>query len=186
MDELEERRARPRGIQVVVQGSAEIRFEFGGQRREGACPVPRPPSLVPRESLAELADAPDPGARACERVVREIERLAVMGLPEQEPYGRRVHALVAQIAGGEKVVEPLRHFGPAHVQELAVYPDAGERLAGGRFGLGDLVLVMRENQVDAAGVDVERLAAAALPDLLERHRRALQMPARPAASERRV
>ena len=36
-----------------------------------------------------------------------------------------------------------------------------ERLAGRGLALGDLVLVVREDQVDAAGVDVERLARGA-------------------------
>ena len=35
-------------------------------------------------------------------------------------------------------------------------PGPDERLAGRRLALGDLVLVVREDQVDAAGVDVER------------------------------
>src|SRR5205823_235885 len=55
-----------------------------------------------------------------------------------------------------------------------------------RFGLRDLVFVMREDQVDAAGMNVERLGAATLPDLLERHRGALEVPSRPAPPERRV
>jgi hypothetical protein len=53
-------------------------------------------------------------------------------------------------------------------------------LAGGRLALGDLVLVMREDQVDAAGVDVERR-----PEVGHAHRRAFDVPARPARSDRR-
>src|SRR5882762_11467214 len=56
----------------------------------------------------------------------------------------------------------------------------------GCFGLRDLVFVVREDQVDAAGVNVERLGAAALPDLLERHGGALEVPSRPAPPKRRV
>ena len=40
-------------------------------------------------------------------------------------------------------------------------PRPDERLAGRGLALGDLVLVVREDQVDAAGVDVERLARGA-------------------------
>ena len=47
------------------------------------------------------------------------------------------------------------------------------------FGLGDLVLVVREDQVDAAAVDVERLAQIAV-----RHRRALDVPAGPPGAPR--
>jgi hypothetical protein len=39
-----------------------------------------------------------------------------------------------------------------------VHPDARERLAGGRLGLRDLVLVVRELQVESAAMDVERFA----------------------------
>ena len=59
-------------------------------------------------------------------------------------------------------------------------PRAHERLAGGGLGLGDLVLVVREDEVDAAGVDVE-----ARPEVAHAHRRALDVPARPALAEGR-
>src|SRR2546427_8668851 len=58
--------------------------------------------------------------RRRERFVGEVERLAVMRLPEQQPHRRGVHALLAQIARREKIPEPLRHLRAAHVQELAV------------------------------------------------------------------
>src|SRR5436190_23194273 len=61
----------------------------------------------------------------------------------------------------------------------AVEPRSNERLPGRSFALGDLVLVMREDQIDAAGVDVERLA-----EVLHRHRRALDVPARAARADR--
>src|SRR5450759_1415011 len=58
-------------------------------------------------------------------------------------------------------------------------PEARELLVVGGLRLCDLVFVMREHQVDAAGMDVERLAQVALA-----HRRALDVPARPAAAKR--
>jgi len=48
-----------------------------------------------------------------------------------------------------------------------------------RGGLGRLVLVVREEQVDTAGVQVELLA-----EVRHRHRRALDVPARPARAPR--
>ena len=56
-----------------------------------------------------------------------------------------------------------------------VHPEVGE-IAAGRAGLGDLVLVVRERQLGAAAVDVERSAQVAA-----RHRRALEVPAGAAA-----
>ncbi len=58
-------------------------------------------------------------------------------------------------------------------------PRPHERLPGRRLALGDLVLVVREDQVDAAGVDVERRA-----EVGHAHRRALDVPARPALADR--
>ena len=61
-----------------------------------------------------------------------------------------------------------------------MHPHVGHhRVAEGATGLGDLVLVVREHEVDAAAVDVEHLA-----QMLPAHRRALDVPARPAASPR--
>ncbi len=59
-------------------------------------------------------------------------------------------------------------------------------LPGVRAALGDLVLMMREDQVHAAGVDVEHVGAPTSADQLERHGRALEVPAGPAPAEGRV
>src|SRR5215472_5182791 len=50
-----------------------------------------------------------------------------------------------------------------------------------RLRLRDLVLVMRKHQVDAAGMNVQRV-----PEISLAHRRALDVPARPAAPKRCV
>ena len=62
----------------------------------------------------------------------------------------------------------------AHLEVGAMEPGRDERLPGRRLALGDLVLVVREDQVDAAGVDVERR-----PEVGHAHRRAFDVPARP-------
>ena len=62
------------------------------------------------------------------------------------------------------------------MQVLDVHPEARERLAGRALALRDLVLVVREDQIDAAGVDVDRRLA----EQPQRHRRALDVPARAA------
>ena len=60
-----------------------------------------------------------------------------------------------------------------------MHPAAHDLVAEGAFRLGDLSLVVREDVVDAAGVDVEALAQES-----GRHRRALDVPAREAAAVR--
>src|SRR2546426_12376924 len=70
-----------------------------------------------------------------------------MGLPEQKPHRRGVHALLAQVARGKEVAEPFRHLAAADVEELAVQPPARERLPRRRLRLRDLVLMMRKDQI---------------------------------------
>jgi hypothetical protein len=65
---------------------------------------------------------------------------------------------------------------------LAVDPDAGWHVSGDGRRLSDLVLVMRENVVQPAGVQVELVA-----EIPQRHGRALEVPSRKAdAPPRRV
>src|SRR5258705_8689355 len=53
-----------------------------------------------------------------------------------------------------------------------VDPVADKLLARGAFALRNLVFVMRKDQIDAAGMNVEGLS-----QVLHRHRRALNVPA---------
>src|SRR5687768_1641209 len=66
-------------------------------------------------------------------------------------------------------------------------PVAGELLSS-RVGaaLGDLVLMMRENQIHSTSVYIEHIGAQPFANELERHSRALDMPARPAPAERGI
>src|SRR6185312_3070263 len=52
-------------------------------------------------------------------------------------------------------------------------PKAREGLSRNGFGLRDLIFVMRKNQIDSARVNVDGFA-----QVLERHRRTFDMPAR--------
>jgi hypothetical protein len=74
---------------------------------------------------------------------------------EQEADRRGAIALEQQVAQGVEVALGLRHLLAFDEQEADVHPVPGEGLAGGGFGLRDLVLVVREHQVFAAGVEVE-------------------------------
>ena len=100
---------------------------------------------------------------------------------EQVAQRRGARALLEHLGHGGEVAEPLGHLLAADAQVLAVAPDAHEALAGRRLGLGDLVLVVRKDVVDAAAVDVEALA-----EQRHAHRRALDVPARVAAPDARV
>ena len=82
------------------------------------------------------------------------------------------------LADQHRVAQRLRHLLAAMVTQAVVQPVRRELVAEG-LGLGDLVLVVREDQVDPAAVDVEGAA-----EILVRHGGALQVPAGPAAAPR--
>ena len=63
-------------------------------------------------------------------------------------------------------------FSPPKLQHAIVDPVAGEFHPGIRLGLGDLVFVVREDQVIAAAVDIDLLA-----EFGQVHGRALDVPA---------
>ena len=84
------------------------------------------------------------------------------------------------LAHGEEVAERLAHLLVVDVDKAVVQPVVDELAAVGGLGLGDLVLVVREGEVAAAAVDVDRLAEVAVG-----HGRALNVPAGAALAPRR-
>src|SRR5947207_7700000 len=174
--EIEERRDRPRRIQIVIERGSNVVFQFSTQLTQW--PVSRFSFPVFRQTGVKLAESPDALFRRLECVVGEVDGLPIMRLEEEQANGGGIHTLLSQVSSGEKISVAFRHLGAAYIQELAVHPMARELLARRTLRLRDLVFVMRENEIDAAGVDIERLNAAALPDLVERHRRAFEVPAR--------
>ena len=80
------------------------------------------------------------------------------------------------------VADRFRHLAAAEIEHAVVQPEAGEYLAAmGTGALGDFVLVVRELQIDAAGVDVDGFSQVGFT-----HRRAFDMPARAADTPGRV
>ena len=95
------------------------------------------------------------------------------------PNRRRLVALQQQVAQRVEVALALRHLPPVHEQKAHVHPVPREGLVGRGLALRNLVFVVRKHQVFAARVQVEALA-----QVLHRHRRALDVPAGPAAADR--
>jgi hypothetical protein len=151
-------------VEVVVHGGGEaragvtpgvVRRSAGRQRAPGGV---RPPQ--PLQALGRRGDG----------VVREVADAAVMRAQQVEPHGDGVVAL-EQRRQLHHVALRLRHLLAAERQHVPVHPHAGEGLAG-RPRLGELALVVREHQVEAAAVDVELV-----PEVLRAHDRALEVPA---------
>jgi hypothetical protein len=81
----------------------------------------------------------------------------------------------------ERVPRRLGHLHAVREQMLAVHPRADDGVPERAFRLRDLVLVMREDVVHAAGMHIESLAK-----VLRAHRRTLDVPARITAAPRRA
>mmetsp|Transcript_10080 Transcript_10080/g.40882 ORF Transcript_10080/g.40882 Transcript_10080/m.40882 type:complete len:728 (-) Transcript_10080:26-2209(-) len=142
----------------------------------------------------ELAKLLLDGPRVREHVVRVVARRVVLDEGEHEPhrrrsYGRDVgvvggHArdAVEGLADGDEVLEGLGHLEPPDVQVPGVREVVDRLAPAERVGLRELVVVVRELEVDAAAVDVD---AAAPTDRRFDHRRALDVPPGPPRAPRR-
>ncbi len=133
----------------------------------------------PRPIRRRRSEARDPGPQRPERrrggldrPIRVLELARVARGQGQVAQRERIDAALHQLGDALEVARRLGHLLAVHQQELAVDPGPGRRPADDRRRLGDLVLVVREDVVDAAGVDVELRA-----EIAHRHRRALDVPA---------
>ena len=89
----------------------------------------------------------------------------------EQAHGLQVK-LSGDIAHGEEIALGFGHLLVVDVDKAVVHPVAHVGLSGGAGGLGDLVFVVREEQVLAAAVDIERLTQVG-----GAHGRALDVPA---------
>ncbi len=183
-DQGEQRPQRLRGVEVVVE-----RLEKGLlllPYRCGRLPLHR---LLPGRVDQPVVEVPQPPhrlARSRQRVVREAELLPIVGGEHQHPHRRGIDPLLGEVPHREDVAEPLRHLGALEEEELAVDPTAREALARRTLRLRDLVLVVGEDEVDPATMDIDGADPEAFADLVEHHCRALQVPAWAAAAEGRI
>jgi hypothetical protein len=123
--------------------------------------------------------APQARRRAGERLFGEIHRLSVPGLEEKPPDRLRI-VPVENLVERLEVAERFRHLLSIELQQAAVHPDVRHRRRDERLGLCDLVLVVGEDQVVPAAVNVKRFAEQCVA-----HRGALDVPTRPAFAPRR-
>jgi hypothetical protein len=70
----------------------------------------------------------------------------------------RPFRLFKDLSNREKIPERLRHFLLIDLHETIVDPITGEFFSGRAAWLRDLVLVMGENQIHPAAMDIEGLA----------------------------
>ena len=153
-----EHREGPGSVEVVVERVGEaVPGEIGRPRRADA------------EGLAEVVGL---GARRLHGDVGVLKRAPVVPAEEEDEDGLAPPS-VERLAKRDDIADGLRHLLGAELDHAVVHPGAGER-APGAPGLGELVFVVGEAQIESAAVDVEPHA-----QVLFRHRRALDVPARP-------
>ena len=174
--EIEQHAERRGGVHVVgdvlVEGTSRLvqprRSPPGWRRRSGSA------SRRARKSVSRLS-----ASSACAmRRPRELQLLAIVHAQVEIAQRRRPEARVDDVLQVVDVAERLRHLlarlASSSIIRCSAWNQKRENCLPGRaFALRDLVLVMREDQVDAAGVDVDRRLA----EQAQRHRRALDVPA---------
>ena len=153
-----EDREGQRRVEVVVQGSREL---VPGGRVAGSLDHP--------EGSPEVLCLTE---RRLHGGFRVLDRAAVVGA-EEEDEDRLSTVSVERLAQRDDVAERLRHLLLSQLEHAVMGPQARE-LTSGAAGLGELVLVVREAEVDAAAVDLEDGSEELLC-----HRGALDVPARP-------
>ena len=84
--------------------------------------------------------------RRLERLLGEVQLLAIVHREHEMAHRRGRDALLAQVLHVGDVADALRHLRAVGEQELAVAPEARERLPVRALGLRDLILVMRKDR----------------------------------------
>ena len=85
--------------------------------------------------------------------------------------------LFQDIPNGGEIACGLAHLFVVDIEEGGVHPVMCEGLSVGRLGLGDLVLVMGEDQILPSRMNVDLIA-----QILFAHHRAFDVPARPSVA----
>src|SRR5262245_11515102 len=138
-----------------------------------------PVAAASARATEDVAEALGLRRRLGHRLGGEVDGLAPVAA-EEEDEDRLAAPLVERLADRRDVADRLRHLLPGEAEQAVVRPDLRERVAE-RARLRELVLVVREDEVEPAAVDLE-----ARPEQLFGQRRALDVPAGPAAAPRRV
>ena len=110
---------------------------------------------------------------------RELHPRPVMREKALVAEGERIDVDLDELVDRDGIARRLRHLHAVREEVLAVHPMRDRRVAVRAFGLRDLVLVVRKDVVDPAGVQVETLA-----EVSRAHRRTLDVPPRKAGPPR--
>src|SRR5687768_2887340 len=131
------------------------------------------------ETRRELAYPPDRLLRGLKSLIGQVQLLAIVRRKHEMPDSGGGDSLLAQLLDSKYVTDAFGHFCSLRQQEGTMAPVTRKGLPRGRLGLGDFVLVMRKDEVDPSGVQIQGLTQE-----IHRHRRALEVPARATTSPR--
>ena len=166
-----------RGVEVVVHGSGEAQARLRQGIRRAVGPIACGTCHQLGGQLQGSVEALPTRGRGSQGLLGEIERLAIVGLEHEEAQGHRRSTALKQGADRGEVAQGFGHLFAAHIDHAVVQPPAGQGLARGRFRLGDFVVVVGEDQIGAAEMEINRVS-----QLLAHHGRAFDMPTRPAGA----
>src|SRR5438445_356813 len=108
-----------------------------------------------------------------QRAQRKVHARPVVRKQALIAEGERIDPEIDHLVDGHGVARRLRHLHAVGEEVLAVHPVPDGGVTVRALGLRDLVLVVRKDVVDAAGVQIETLA-----EVLRAHRRTLDVPPR--------
>ena len=97
-----------------------------------------------------------------------------MGLQHKQAQGHGADAIGQQGPDRGEIAQGFTHLFAVDIHHAVVEPVAGQGLAGGCFGLGDFIFVVRKNQVGSTQVNVDGFT-----QFLAHHGRAFDMPTGP-------
>ena len=108
--------------------------------------------------LKALSEVSQRSIGAREAVFAEVQLGAVLGLQREVAKGQRVEPLVFELSDSKEVAGRLGHSRTGQHQQSCVKPEAHHTVAGHSFRLRDLCLMVREDVVGTACVDVKSSA----------------------------
>ena len=151
-----------RALRLEPRRSSSCRQPRQRQRRvEVVATAPRelPSSTSPGVCIAGFADKPSSVAFALRDTLASMAAAGGNAPTARPAAASRPMSLCQQLRRRDDIAEALRHLLGAHVDEAVVHPVARERRAAVRAAaLRDLILVVREDEVEPAAMDVDRLA----------------------------
>ena len=141
-----------RQIQVVLHRFPKLLPPLLGFRRQGGhfrqiFPFPHPVPQVGQGLFGGF-----------QGIKGKVHPMAVAHRHTKIAESQRVNAPANQVVQQENIARGFSHFRPVGQQMLAVYPVVDMDAAESPLALGDFILVMGENVIHAAGMQVKTLA----------------------------